>query len=146
MAGQEWVPPVMYSPWDIMVRELGGGIWFWTSLWLVFAFVAYIARESINRGRPDSQVVLAAAALTIYFLGSMIRGFITWMQFFYAGNGWSPNPWVATWPWYGLSVLLNITGAAMCIWLLSSWRWRLCFTIFAVIGAVLVPSLLRWLV
>ena len=72
----------MYTAWDLMVRELGGGIWFWTSLWLVFAFVAYLTRESISRGKPDKQVVFAAAALVIYFSGSMIRGFLTWSSFF----------------------------------------------------------------
>jgi hypothetical protein len=136
---------LMYSQWDLLVRELGGGVWFWTSLWLVIAFIAYILRQLTFNKRVDHTLVWAAIALTIYFAGSTIRGFLTWMQFFYAGNFWDTNIWVATWPWFGLSVLLNIGGAALCIWMLSTWRWRLMFTLCAVLGALLVPAGLRLL-
>src|SRR5215204_3809402 len=136
---------LMYSQWDILVRELGGGIWFSTSLWLVFAFVMYIYRQINSERRIDPTLIGAALALTIYFCGSTIRGFLTWMQFFHAGNFWDTNIWVATWPWFGLSVLLNITGAALCIWMLSSWRWRFIFTMCAVAGSLLLPAGLRLL-
>lgn len=136
----------MYNEWDIAVREIGGGIWFWTSFWLTIAFVAYVIRKSFVERNGDRVIVGAAAALTLFFAGSSLRGFITWMQFFYAGNGWDTAAWVKTWPWYGLSVLMNIAGAAACIWLLSSWRWRVIFTTCAIGGAVAVPVALRWLV
>src|SRR5215207_369701 len=111
----EWQqePPskLMYSQWDILVRELGGGVWFWTSMWLLIAFLTYIFRQLKVEKRVDFTLVWAATALAIYFTGSTVRGFLTWMQFFYAGNLWDTAPWVATWPWFGMSVLLNITGA-----------------------------------
>lgn len=135
---------MIYSDWDITVRELGGGIWFWTSLWLVFAFMGYVIREVCFERKVDRQILFAAGALSVYFAGSTIRGLLTWMQFFYVGNHWNVTGIVATWPWFGASVLLNITGAAMCIWLLSSWRWRVYFTIAAVSWAILVPALVWW--
>jgi hypothetical protein len=135
----------MYSSWDIMVRELGGGIWFFTSFWLVVAFGTYIARETIYT-RRDRTLMFAASALVIYFVGSMIRGLLTWMQFFYAGNGWPVERWVATWPWFGLSVTLNIIGAELCIFLLSNWRWRITLSVVAVATSVLIPVAVRiWL-
>jgi hypothetical protein len=133
----------MYSSWDIFVRELGGGIWFFTSFWLVIAFSAYIVRETARDNRRDGALIAAATALVVYFIGSMIRGLLTWMQFFFAGNGWDPKDWIATWPWFGLSVLFNIVGAEACIYLLSSWRWRLCLSILAGITSILVPVVVR---
>lgn len=137
---------LMYTQWEIAVREIGGGIWFWTSLWLSVAFLAYIIRQTSKDRNRDWNLIYAAASLLIYFLGSMIRGFITWMQFFYVANGWDASYWIQLWPWYGLSVTLNIIGAAVCIWLLSSWRWRAIFTTCAVIGALVMPVAFRVLV
>jgi hypothetical protein len=145
MAKEQGPVMVMYSSWDILVRELGGGIWFWTSLWLVVAFLAYIGRSLLSERHPDRILLYAAGSLVLYFTGSTIRGLITWMQFYYAGNQWDTGIWIATWPWFGLSVLCNITGAALCIWFLSSWRWRLIFTVCAVAGALMVPVTVRWL-
>jgi hypothetical protein len=133
----------MYSSWDIMVRELGGGVWFFTSFWLVIAFSAYIIRETARDNRRDGTLVMAATALIVYFIGSMIRGLLTWMQFFFAGNGWDPSHWIATWPWFGLSVLFNIVGAEACIYLLSSWKWRACLSVLACVTSILIPTIVR---
>jgi hypothetical protein len=65
------------------------------------------------------------------------------MQFFFAGNGWDPSHWIATWPWFGLSVLFNIVGAEACIYLLSSWRWRLCLSVLACVTSILIPTIVR---
>lgn len=137
---------VMYSDFDIAVREIGGGVWFWTSLFLVIACAVYVHRETVIKGRGYRPVVWATAALIVYFSGSTIRGFLTWMQFFYIGNGWDASRWLKTWPWLGTSVILNIVGAALCVWYLSSWRWRLYFAATAVVVAIMVPVLLYVLV
>lgn len=134
----------MYSAWDITVREVGGGIWFWTSAFLCIAFLFYIIRAVLNYSRPDRIILAAAFAMLIYFIGSSIRGFLTWMQFFYSGQGWDNRYWIETWPWFGLSVVLNITGAALCVWLLTDAKWRALFTVAMVAVAVAVPFLLWW--
>jgi hypothetical protein len=147
-----------YTADDIFIREIGGGIWFMTSFWLTVACIAFVIRQTRRGRRRDEEIIIGALGLVSYFSGSTLRGFITWMQFFYAGNRldcvagdidcatrWDPGPWIATWPLYGLSVLLNIFGAAVCIWALSSVRWRAIFTVCAVMGAVILPSFVRWI-
>jgi len=134
----------VYSEWDIFVREIGGGIWFWTSLWLDVAFVWFILREMSNRGdKADRETLIVAFWLVVYFTGSLIRGFLTWSQFYALGNGGDPAIFIATWPWFGTSVILNISGATGCIWMLSSWKWRCYFTAAAVIFSIGVPVLVR---
>jgi hypothetical protein len=135
----------MYSAWDITVREIGGGIWFFTSLAGALAFLGYALRRTLwERQRPDV-VILTAFALAEFFIGSAMRGFLTWMQFMSAGNGGDTAPWIATWPLLGSSVILNILGAAACIWLLSPRRWRAWFTAATVVIAIGVPLGLFWL-
>jgi len=146
-----------YNADDIFMRELGGGVWFMTSFWLTVACIAYVVRVTKRGRRRDDEIIIGALGLVSYFAGSSLRGFITWMQFFYAGNmldcagnidcvkRWDPTPWIQTWPLYGSSVLLNIAGAAVCIWALSSVRWRAIFTVCAVVGAVVLPSFVRWI-
>jgi hypothetical protein len=135
-----------YSDWDILVREIGGGIWFWTSLWLDVAFIGYMLREFAREGRlADRVAVIVAFWLVVYFTGSMIRGFLTWGQFMALGNGREGDAtvWVATWPWFGTSVIFNITGAMGCIWMLSSWRWRVIFSVCALMVSIGVPIIVR---
>jgi hypothetical protein len=134
-----------YSEWDIVVREIGSGIWFWTSLWLTFTFAAYIIKHTFENRKVDRTLFLAACALTLYFMGSTFRGLLNWMQFYYMGNGWQPTAWVTASPGYIISVALNIVGGAACIWLLSNWRWRAIFTVAAVTGAVVAPIALHLL-
>jgi hypothetical protein len=127
----------MYSAWDIAVREVGGGIWFFMSLFMSLAFAIYAFREYNRAGL--NPVTLVAVSFEIFCFGSAMRGFLTWMQFMAAGNGSDPSRWIETWPWLGLSVLLNILGAAWCIWLISPHRWRVCTTIVSVAVAIGVP-------
>jgi hypothetical protein len=145
--------PIMYNDWDIMVREIGGGAWFFVSLWLTIGFIIYVVRRNSflrNGNSIDSDwahaigiAVKTAVALAFFSAGSAIRAFMSWMQFHYAANGWDTEPWIATWPWFGLSVILNIAGGAAAIWLLTPRRWRSWFAGFAVATAVTVPIALR---
>jgi hypothetical protein len=139
------VRQIMYNEWDIFIRELGGGIWFWTSLWLTIGLTGYIysRRNALDDDRIRIAVAVATA-LVGYTTGSAIRGFLTWMQFYYAGNHWDTSPWIQTWPWFGTSVLLNITGGAIAIWLLTPERWRAWLTALAVTTAITVPLTLRY--
>jgi hypothetical protein len=135
----------MYNEWDIFIRELGGGIWFWTSLWLTIGLMIYIysRRNSLDDNRVRIAVSVATA-LVAFTAGSAIRALLTWMQFYYAGNHWDTSPWIQTWPWFGTSVLLNISGGAIAIWLLTPERWRAWLTALAVTTAVTVPLALRY--
>jgi hypothetical protein len=140
------VRQIMYNEWDIFIRELGGGIWFWTSLWLTIGLIGYIyyRRDSMDDERIRVAVSVAIA-LVAFTAGSAMRAFLTWMQFYYAGNHWDTSPWIKTWPWFGTSVLLNITGGAIAIWLLTPERWRAWLTALAVTTALTVPVALRYL-
>jgi hypothetical protein len=134
----------MYSQWDITVREIGGGIWCLTSLALAIALLVYAVRRVLEE-RTYSPVTLTALAFAEFCFGSAIRGFLTWRQFMAAGNGSDPSQWIATWPWLGTSVILNIGGAAAAIWLLSPSRWRVSFTAGTVLAAILVPLALFYM-
>ncbi len=136
---------MIYSPADIIVREIGGGVWFFMSAALTFAFVGYVIRQ---RWRywfyPCSPETLVAIALSMFCAGSAMRALLTWMQFLYLANGWNPRAWIDTWPWFGGSVILNIAGAIYAIWLLSPKRWRVLTTGVSLALAVLVPVMLFW--
>lgn len=134
----------IYSPWDISVRELGGGAWFFMSLWLSVAFVSFVIRE---RDRTNPIVLAVATGLATFAWGSAIRAFLTWMQFRALGNGWDAAYWIQTWPWFGTSVILNISGAAACIYFLAPdfgfkpgfLSGSLAAMVFSVATAVFVP-------
>jgi hypothetical protein len=144
-----------YTEWDMIVREIGGGIWFWMTTSLAIAFLAFIFRELFFEPRrgpvlsPEEIVLVRRKAyraslwtafmLLIVATGSAMRGFLIWMQFMYELNGWNSRPWIETWPWYGSSVIMNIFGAAGAIWLLSPDRWRLFFSTLAVFWSITIP-------
>jgi hypothetical protein len=130
----------MYTHWDIVVREIGGGVWFFTNLTLALVLFAWGFQQCCLKksGEPLS-LILIAFSISEVLLGSAIRGFLTWQQFRVAGNGEDPSFWVATWPFLGLSVILNITGAAACVWLILPPAWRTLVTFYAMALAVLIP-------
>jgi hypothetical protein len=129
----------MYSQWDMTVRELGGGVWFFSNIALAAVLSAWAFSQCFRRDRcVDPLVALAVAMATVLF-GSSIRGFLTWQQFRVAGNGGDPSFWIATWPLLGSSVILNIVGAAACTWLILPERWRTPITIVIVAVAIIVP-------
>jgi hypothetical protein len=68
------------------------------------------------------------------------------MQFLYIRNDWDYTFWLRTWPWFGMSVVLNILGAAAAIWFLSHYSYRTAFTVLAVVTALGVPALVFMLV
>jgi hypothetical protein len=133
----------MYSRDDIIVRAIGGGIWFWMSLFLAGSFFLYIARK---RGETPTVVLQIAFFHGIFCLGSAMRAALTWGQFLSALEKLDPAPWLQTWPWFGSSVILNIIGAGGAIFLLTPYRWRWEITLGAVTVAIGVPAVLYMLV
>lgn len=123
--------PLTEAPYtinDMVLREIGGGIWFWLSAALAVAFFAYVIRKVMyERDRPDT-VVIAAFFLGLFCTGSAIRAFLSWMQFMYILNGWPYRVWIETWPWFGGSVICNAVGAAGGLWLLTPKEWRTLIT------------------
>lgn len=132
----------MYNQWDIAVRELGGGIWFFTNLALALVLLAWAVNQFVRRrkGLPFAAALVGLSlSMAEVLFGSAIRGFITWQQFRVAGNGGDPTPWVSTWPWLGCSIIMNICGAAACTWLILPPPWRTLVTFYTVTIAILVP-------
>jgi hypothetical protein len=131
----------MYTQWDMSVRELGGGVWFFTNFALALVLFAWGFRQCCSKqyGQPIALVMIAFAISEMLF-GSAIRGFLTWQQFRVAGNGGDPTPWIATWPFLGSSIIMNIMGAALCMWLILPERWRAPITVATTIVAITVPT------
>lgn len=138
---------MIYSPQDILVRELGGGVWFVVSGALALAFIGYVIGQRQKFGSykwaPTCKV---AIALAVFCAGSSARGLLTWLQFFYIESGYDPSPWIATWPWFGTSVVLNIVGGLACIWLLSPERWRWPVTALTFALSIALPVGLAYLI
>ncbi len=134
--------PLMEAPYtvnDMVLREIGGGVWFWFSISLSVAFFAYVVRKILWEHDRPNPVIVAALFLGFFCLGSAIRAFLAWMQFAYMLNGWPYREWIETWPWFGGSVILNAIGACVCLWLLTPVRWRNWITAGVTAVAVIVP-------
>jgi uncharacterized membrane protein len=138
-------PGMMYEHFDLVVRELGGGAWFWISGALGIAFTTYIVRfvQGVRRGRKptreDKVAFGSACGLLVFSLGSTGRGFLNWMQFHYARQGFDPSVWVDLWPWFGTTILLNIVGGLIAVWFLTTWRYRTLFVVLTFLLAIGVP-------
>lgn len=145
MAARNPTSLMMYDQFDLSVRELGGGAWFWISGALAIAFIAYIfrfvcaLREGWRPTRQDYVSLGSAIGLLVFTTGSTLRGFLNWMQFHYARQGHDPSPWVDLWPWFGTSIFLNIVGGLIAVWFLTTWRYRTLFVVMAFILAICVP-------
>jgi hypothetical protein len=136
---------MIYTPSDIVVREIGGGAWFFMSFALGVAFIGYVVRQRwIFSQREFTPVTKTAVALALFSFGSAMRAFLTWMQFLYLDNGWDARYWIDTWPWFGASIILNIIGAEFCVWVLTPAKWRVCTTFFTAAVSILVPLFIYW--
>lgn len=135
-----------YDPFDVLLRELGGGIWFWVSGALALAFAAFILREVNEKrrtGQPwtrkDYVAVGSAIGLGIFALGSCLRGYLNWMQFHYLRKGQDATLWIDLWPWFGSSIACSIIGGLIAIWFLTTWRYRTLFVVMTFLLAIGVP-------
>lgn len=132
---------VKFNPSDLMVLEIGSGIWFLLSFTLIILLLRHAVGECrrLRRGCFDPSVRLAAA-LALFSAGSALRGFLFWEEFNHIHRGGGSHLWATTWPWFITSVYLNILGAAWCIWELSPDRYRVWLLPIILIAVVALPA------
>lgn len=128
--------------WDVVIGELGGGISFWLSSFLSAMFFTYAFKHLVLQRNRFDATAYAALAMAIFCLGGALRAFVMWMHNLYQLRGWEVSPWTELWPWMGASLIFNAVGAAICTWVVSSWRWRKLFTALVIMFSITVPVVL----
>ncbi len=104
---------IKFSAFDLVLREIGNGIWSGLSFLLMIAFARYAWR---NRQSYRDPTVEGAIGLFLYFLGSTVSAFLGWGAAAAARRlTWPPEPWANSWPLYAPSLLLSAIGAAWCL-------------------------------
>jgi hypothetical protein len=129
---------------DVVARELGGGNWFILSTILGVSFLVYFARELWTKGTSEQRWL--AIGLALICLGSSIRAFLLWMLSIYTIAGWAAETWSGTWSWFMLSVAFNSIGSLIGIWVLLPLRWRKSIFAASLVGSVMVPLALFYLI
>lgn len=127
---------------EFVIGEIGSGVWFIVASGLSLTFIAYALNKTfLQLDRPRS-VISAALAFAIFCAGSAIRGFMTWMQYYYERLDYDVTQWLTLWPWLALSIALKIFGACWAIYIVSPWSWRRASIMLYLLVAVAVPATL----
>jgi hypothetical protein len=130
-----------YSYQETVAREIGGGIWFTTSLVLTVVFTLYVMRNS-----KRDPVTAVAFFLAVLCVGSTMRGFLLWARAMAELNGWGGERfWHLTWPIFASSVLLTAIASLACIWLLTPRPWQNHVTIITGAIAISLPLVIFYM-
>lgn len=119
---------MIFSDFDIAVREFMNGTWTIGSLILIFVLLHYIWKSAKESGWHANVGVQFATAMTVLLTGHFIRSFMNWAQFSKLTWGLAPADWeglsvpaliVAT------AILLSGKGAILYLFSPPKWRWRI---------------------
>ena len=124
--------------------EIGSGIWFLLATCLAISFARYAASRARDGGHSghDPADIVAAGALTLFCGGSAMRAGLSWGQYMAINNDWDTHLWTSTWPWFIVSVVVSVIGAAWCIWVFAPSQWRALMTAGTIVASVGVPVVL----
>lgn len=138
---------IEYSDFNLLIRELGNGVWAVLCFSLVIALAYWGGRRfswRMYRSGHSDPAICASFALSLYFFGSGLRALTQWGTIMSAALGWDNTHWTDLWPLFVLALTCAVVGGIWCVWAVAPRRWRLKAASIVSLLAFTIPLLAYW--